>query len=136
MSLSHFSKMYNWDKEFEGYSFYSKNSYTPAFKSVKSYIEADEPLMLSELLNNHTNASIYSIMQCMSMIPSIKCIEYLVSIGTPLNVSFNTNPFGNVTIMQYIDQVYALPTKTNIRAKQIVKGAIDRGLLKLNNLKV
>ncbi len=136
MSLSHFSKMYDWNKEFESYSIYTKNSHSNAFKSIKSYIEADEPLMLSELVNHNVNASIYAVMLAMSMIPSLKCIEYLVSIGTPLNVSFNTNPFGKVTIYEYINKAYEMPTKTNIRCKQLVKDAIARGLVKLNNLKV
>lgn len=126
------SPMYNWDKEFEKYSIYSKNSYSNAFKSIKSYIEADEPLMLSELLKNNDKARIYAMMQCMSLIPSIKCIEYLASIDTPLNVAFAENPFGNCNVIEYINLAYNTPTKTNIRCKQIVTDAINRGLSKIS----
>lgn len=128
------SPMYNWDKEFDTYSMYSKNSYSNAFKSIKSYIEADEPLMLSELLQNNKKACIYAMMQCMSFIPSIKCIEYLISIDTPLNVAFSENPYGNINIIEYINLAYATPTKNNIRCKQIVNDAINRGLSKVSQI--
>lgn len=123
---------YNWDKEFETYSIYSKNIYSNAFKSIKSYIEADSPELLSELLKDNNKAPIYAMMQCMSLIPSVKCIEYLVSIGTPLNVVFAENPFGEINVIEYINLVYATPTKTNIRCKKIVVDAINRGLSKVS----
>jgi hypothetical protein len=134
LSAMHPFPTYNWDKEFESYSIYSKNSYSNAFKSIKSYIEADSPELLSELLKNNAKAKIYSMMQCISLIPSVKCVEYLASVGTPLNIAFDTNPLGNIDVIEYINRVYSTPTKTNIRCKALVMDAINKGLSKINNL--
>ena len=61
--------------------------------AIKSCIEADEASYLLKLLNNNTKAKIYSLICCFTFIPSVKCIEYLIADGTPLNETFENNPF-------------------------------------------
>ena len=69
--------------------------------AIKSCIEADEANLLLEIIQNNLKARIYCLICCFTYIPSIKCIERLIAEGTPLNISFEENPFQS-TPLEYL----------------------------------
>ena len=76
--------------------------------AIKSCIEADEAGYLIEILNNNYKAKIYSLIRCFTFIPSIRCIKYLIAEGTPLNETFENNPF-QCTPQEYLDRYFPAP---------------------------
>lgn len=121
--------MYKWDAEFKNTtSKYSVSGLiTSPLKALKSCVEADEPLMLSELIGTNKNAYIYALMTCFTLIPSVKCIEYLVSIGTPLDKGFEDNPYGQMSALEYLDSKYGTSDKISLKIREKIIGAITKG---------
>lgn len=111
---------YDWDNEFKGLS-----QTTVAFNAMRSCIEADEPRMLRDVLNTSRDAHIYALLLCFSHLPSIKCIEYLISHGTPLNESFDNNPY-KCTPQEYLDMHFNGTSKIYIRARTQIYNAIEK----------
>ncbi len=131
---SEYSRMYKWDSEFKT----TKNAkytvsglITPPLKALKSCIEADEPLMLSELIGTNKNACIYALMTCFTLIPSVNCIEYLVSIGTPIDKGFEDNPYGDMSAIEYLDSKFGTSDKISLKIREKIIGAISNGKAKL-----
>lgn len=122
---------YNWNNEFlqllSHQSLNKKDKFLPTgLSAIKSCIEADEPTLLSELIKRNTHAMIYSLILCFTIIPSTKCIEYLVSIGTPLHETFPNNPF-NVSPMEYLDTVFSTSVKGYLKCRNRIDMAIKKG---------
>jgi hypothetical protein len=131
---SEYNRMYKWDAEFKttkAGSYAITGHITPPLKALKSCIEADEPLMLSELIGKNKNAYIYALMTCFTLIPSVNCIEYLVSIGTPLDRAFEDNPYGNISVIEYLDSKYGTSDKISLKIREKIIGAINNGKAKL-----
>ena len=123
---------YNWEREFQ-YISNSSNKSTPiSIGAIKSCIEADEPIHLSHLLNNNQNAKIYALICCFSLIPSIKCIEYLISVDTPLDKTFDNNPF-TCTPQDYSDKYFNIKyiNKLHTNTLSSIYTAIENGRKKL-----
>lgn len=114
---------YNWDNEFKNYQ-----RFPYSFTALKSCIEADEPVLLADILGDHKNAHIYALIQCFTTIPSVKCIEYLISEGTPLNETFINNPF-QCTPQEYLNLRFNTTYKDYMKARSAIYNAINRGKL-------
>lgn len=126
---------YNWIDEFENYDTQDASHKMPvSFVALKSCVEADEPKLMADLLGDYKYAHIYALILCCSCIPSVKCIEYLISVGTPLNETFTNNPFQS-TVQEYLDNIYNITTnKMQRRARSEIYAAINRGdTLRLND---
>jgi hypothetical protein len=96
--------------------------------AIRSCIEADEPKQLLELINNNYNAKIYCLICCFTFLPAIKCIEYLISEGTPLNETFIDNPF-NSTPQEYLNNfLNHLSLSSRKKVEMLINEAIKRGL--------
>lgn len=119
---------YNWNTEFVKYAENDATHIMPvAFVALKSCAEADEPKLMAELLGDYKYAHIYALIICCRTIPSIKCIEYLVSVGTPMNETFENNPF-QCTVQEYLDNTYNNPTnKMHWKVRSDIYAAILRG---------
>lgn len=121
---------YDWDKEFKKVFTILREhnimSHSIAFSAVRSCIEADEPTLLAELLGNSRSAHIYALMVCFSAIPATKCIEYLISQGTPLNESFEYNPF-KCTPQELLDSTFTTTKKEFSKARTQIYKAINNG---------
>lgn len=122
---------YNWDNEFATFANENnavKNATTKnplSILALKSCIEADEPQFLSEIIIGYKNAHIYALLVCFSMIiPPLRCIEYLISVGTPINESFENNPF-DCTPQELLVNQYPCVTRTF----QSIHDAINRGMM-------
>ena len=105
--------------------------------AIKSCIEADEASYLLKLLNNNTKAKIYSLICCFTFIPSVKCIEYLIADGTPLNETFENNPF-RCTPEEYLDRFFPNSNimdgpRYNSLSRDAIYDAIERGILVIKN---
>jgi hypothetical protein len=116
---------------------YEDNKPVKHIGAVKSCIEADEASYLLNLLNNNTKAKIYSLICCFIFIPSVKCIEYLIAEGTPLNESFENNPF-QCTPQEYLDMYFPASTimdgpRYNCLSRNVIYDAIERGKLVIIN---
>jgi hypothetical protein len=103
--------------------------------AIKSCIEADEPEHLLIILNNNTKAKIYSLICCFAFIPSIKCIEALIVAGTPLDMTFENNPF-NSTAQEYLDKYFPISNmfdgpRYNCVARELIYDAIKRGKMRI-----
>ena len=101
--------------------------------AIRSCIEADEAEYLLRVLNNNTKAKIYSLICCFTFIPSIKCIEYLIAEGTPLDKTFENNPF-NCTPMDYLNKYFPASNifdgpRHNCLSRDAIYEAIERGRL-------
>jgi hypothetical protein len=95
--------------------------------AIKSYIEADEAISLLEIIENNIKAKIYCLIACFTFIPSIKCIELLIAKGTPLNQTFENNPF-NCTAQEYLDTHFnGISSKIYIKARESIYKAIEKG---------
>ena len=123
---------YNWDEEF---SRNEEEICDPrrriSFMAIKSCIEADEPRALGEVLGAHRNANIYAMLLCFSMRPSVRCIEYLVSNGTPLDETFPNNPF-HCSPQEYLDSKFPTVAGRSLARIEIEK-AIAKGKERLKN---
>jgi len=101
--------------------------------AIKSCIEADEASYLLKILNNNTKAKIYSLICCFTFIPSVKCIEYLIADGTPLNETFENNPF-QCTPQEYLDRFFPVSNimdgpRYTCLSHDAIYDAIERGYL-------
>lgn len=127
---------YNWDKEFtKAHTFLEQHNiltHSIAFSAIRSCIEADEPKLLAELLGDSKNAHIYALMMCFTAIPATKCIEYLVSNGTPLNESFCHNPF-KCTPQELLDTAFSTTKKEFSKARGQIYKAIQNGRILAKN---
>ncbi len=104
-----------------------------SISAIKSCIEADEPIMLLEALNNNYKAKIFALICCFTFIPSAKCIEYLIADGTPLDKTFDNNPFG-CTPQEYLDKHFSFTTnKLHTKARNIIFTSIEKGKLRKKN---
>jgi hypothetical protein len=132
--------MYDWNTEFKQSKYLSsltsltalsgvknKIHLTPGLMAIKSCIEADDPMALKDLLNEHKGAHIYALIQCFTIIPALKCIEYLITEGTPTDVTFDDNPFGK-TAQQYFDDNFNVSTNSHhLKVRTLITGAMSRG---------
>lgn len=101
--------------------------------TIKSYIEADEAVSLLEIIENNNKAKIYCLILCFTFIPSIKCIELLIAKGTPLNKTFENNPF-NCTPQEYLDAHFNnTSNKIYTKARNAIYQAIEKGKQMLEN---
>jgi hypothetical protein len=116
-----------WDKEFKMSLKHGDNYSSMALKAIKSCIEADEPYALEEIVRNDKHAKIYALMSCFTMIPAVKCIEYLISAGTPLDVRFTNNPYGNFTAQEYLDAKFGTSDNFTMRIRVKIEVAINKG---------
>lgn len=101
--------------------------------AIKSCIEADEAEYLLRILNNNSKAKIYSLICCFTFIPSIKCIEHLIAAGTPLDETFERNPFG-CTPMDYLNKYFPASNifdgpRYNCLSRDAIYDAINKGRL-------
>lgn len=132
---------YDWDREFERvYTILREHnimSHSIAFSAVRSCIEADMPTLLAELLGNNRDAHIYALMVSFTSIPATKCIEYLISQGTPLNESFAYNPF-KCTPQELLDSTFTTTKKEFSKTRTQIYKAIKNGsiLEKKNDHKI
>jgi hypothetical protein len=81
------------------------NDKTLKVSAIKSYIESDEAILLLDTIKNNYNAKIYCLISCFTFHPSIKCIELLITEGTPLDKTFEQNSF-NCTPQQFLDKYF------------------------------
>ena len=112
---------------------YEDNKPIKHIGAIKSCIEADEASYLLKILNNNTKAKIYSLICCFTFIPSVKCIEYLIADGTPLNETFENNPF-QCTPQEYLDAYFPDSNifdgpRYNCLSRNAIYDAIERGIL-------
>ncbi len=148
--------MYNWDIEFEKYNrmlnnganivrvnnklgpsiFNTSQSYNIGFNkssipesivALKSCIEADDPRRLFEVIQDNKLAASFSLYCCITLIPALKCIEYLISNGASMNRTFNNCPYGGVTPQQYMDEVFSSSSPMSLKTRQNIVNAITRG---------
>jgi len=112
---------------------YEENKPIKHIGAIKSCIEADEASYLLKILNNNTKAKIYSLICCFTFIPSVKCIEYLIAEGTPLDKTFEYNPF-KCTPQEYLDQYFPASNilegpRYTCLSHNAIYDAIERGKL-------
>lgn len=101
--------------------------------AIKSCIEADEAITLLEIIDNNFKAKIYYLITCFTFIPPVKCIELLIAEGTPLNQSFENNPF-QCTPQEYLDKHFNITSnKLQTKSRNAIYQAIERGKIKLKN---
>lgn len=111
----------------------SDGSPIKSISAIKSCIEADEATSLLEVLNNNYKAKIFALICCFTFIPSAKCIEYLIADGTPLDKSFENNPFG-CSPQEYLDKHFSFTTnKLHTKARNIIFTSIEKGKLRKKN---
>jgi hypothetical protein len=104
-----------------------------SISAIKSYIEADEGIMLLEAINDNYKAKVFALICCFTFIPSAKCIEYLIADGTPLDKTFDNNPFG-CTPQEYLDKHFSFTTnKLHTKARNIIFTSIEKGKLRKKN---
>lgn len=107
------------------------NKSIKSVSAIKSCIEADEPILLLDLLKDNYEAKIFALICCFTLIPSAKCIENLIASGTPLNTSFENNPFG-CTPQEYIDKHFGFTTnKLHSKARNIILNSIEKGKIRM-----
>lgn len=104
-----------------------------SLSALKSCIEADEPESLLEILDNNYKAKIFALICCFTFIPSAKCIEYLIANGTPLNKTFDNNPF-QCTPQEYLDKYFNLTSnKLHTKARNTILISIEKGKVRKKN---
>jgi len=91
---------------------------------MKRYIEEDNPYALSSILLDHKNVSIYALICCFEK-PSLKCIDFLVRQGIPLDQSFGTNPFDS-SPLSYLKYNFTKLHPSYFLIKQTIEDAIDK----------
>ena len=112
---------------------YDYNRPVEYISAIKSCIEADEASYLLKILNNNSKAKIYSLICCFTFIPSVKCIEYLIAEGTPLNETFENNPF-QCTPQEYLNICFpAFNMDGSQLSRNAIYDAIERGSLIMKN---
>jgi hypothetical protein len=104
-----------------------------SISAIKSYIEADEGTILVEAINNNYKAKIFALICSFTFIPSIKCIEQLIADGTPLDKTFDNNPFG-CTPQEYLDKHFGFTAnKRHTSVRTSIYNAIEKGKLRRKN---
>lgn len=105
--------------------------------AIKSCIEADESAYLLKIIGTNYKARIYSLIRCFTFIPSVRCIETLIAEGTPLDETFENNPF-KCTPQEYLDKYF--PTSNimegpqyNCLSRDRIYEAIQRGKMVMKN---
>jgi hypothetical protein len=122
---------YYWDTNTLQKILYDTNKSTKSINAIRSCIEADEATLLLEAIGNNYNAKIYCLICCFTFLPSVKCIELLISEGTPLDKSFEFNPF-QCTAQEYLDKHFGFTVnKLHTKARNSIYQAIEKG--KRNN---
>ena len=116
---------------------YEDNKPIKHIGAIRSCIEADEASYLLKILNNNSKAKIYSLMCCFTFIPSVKCIEYLIADGTPLDETFENNPF-QCTPQEYLDEYFPDSNifdgpRYNCLSRNAIYYAIERGNFVVKN---
>jgi hypothetical protein len=102
--------------------------------AIKSYIEADEGIILLEAINNNQKAKIFALICCFTFIPSVKCIEHLIANGTSLDETFDNNPFG-CSPQEYLDKHFGFTiNKAHTKARTLIYNAIERGKIRRKNI--
>jgi len=118
---------------------YEDNKPIKHIGAIKSCIEADEASYLLKILNNNRKAKIYSLICCFTFIPSVKCIEYLIADGTPLDETFENNPF-QCTPQEYLDMYFPVSNifdgpRYSCLSRDAIYYAIKQGKLVVNHKK-
>lgn len=109
------------------------NDTTLKISAIKSYIESDEATTLLENIKHNYNAKIYCLIACFSFHPSVKCIELLIQEGTPLDKTFENNPF-KCTPQKFLDIHFnASSNKIHTKVRNLIYQAIERGKNTRNN---
>lgn len=104
-----------------------------SLSALKSCIEADEPDSLLEVIDNNSKAKIFSLICCFTFIPSVKCIESLIANGTPLDKTFDNNPF-NCTPQEYLDKYFNFTSnKLHTKARNNIYLSIEKGKIRRKN---
>lgn len=104
-----------------------------SISAIKSCIEADEATILLEILNGNYKAKIFSLICCFTFIPSSKCIEYLIADGTPLDKTFDNNPFA-CTPQEYLDKHFGFTVnKLHTKARTTIFNSIEKGKIRRKN---
>jgi hypothetical protein len=121
----------NWDTKY--LQTILSNDTTLKISAIKSYIESDEAIALLENIKHNYNAKIYCLIACFSFHPSVKCIELLIQEGTPLDKTFENNPF-NCTPQEFLNKHFNNTTsKIHIKTRNLIYQAIERGKNNSNN---
>ncbi len=112
------------------------NDKTLKVSAIKSYIESDEAILLLDTIKNNYNAKIYCLISCFTFHPSIKCIELLITEGTPLDKTFEQNSF-NCTPQQFLDKYFNNTSNNTLnkptsKAYNSIYKAIESGKNKYN----
>lgn len=108
----------------------SENNYLN-INAMKSYIEADEAQLLLDIIGQNYKARIYCLISCFTILPAVKCIELLIAKGTPLNQTFEHNPF-HCTPEEYIKTIFNSSIKSKSKSLNDINQAIKKGLHILN----
>jgi hypothetical protein len=105
-----------------------KDSYPiKSVSAIKSCIEADEANLLLEAVGLNKKARIFALISCFTYIPSVKCIEHLIAEGTPLNETFENNPF-ECSPQEFLVKHFDLTAnKLHTRARNSIYSAIEKG---------
>jgi hypothetical protein len=104
-----------------------------SISAIKSYIEADEGIILTEAINDNYKAKIFALICCFTYIPSVRCIEQLIADGTPLDRTFDNNPFG-CTPQEYLDTHFGFTAnKLHTKARTSIYNAIEKGKIRRKN---
>jgi hypothetical protein len=104
-----------------------------SISAIKSCIEADEPILLLDMIRDNYEAKIFALTCCFTFIPSVKCIEHLIAAGTPLDKTFDNNPF-NCTPQEYLDKHFSFRNNsTHSKARTSIYNSIENGKLHLKN---
>lgn len=117
-----------WNTEILHKNIFNENP-IKSISALKSCIEADEPILLLELINDNYKAKIFSLICCFTFIPSAKCIEYLIAAGTPLDMTFDNNPF-DCTPQEYLNKHFNFTSnKRHTKARNTIYTSIEKGKL-------
>jgi hypothetical protein len=104
-----------------------------SISAIKSCIEADEPILLLDAINHSYKAKIFALISCFTNIPSIKCIEQLIADGTPLDMTFDNNPF-QCTPKEYLDKHFGFTSnKLHTKARNLIYSSIEKGKIRRKN---
>lgn len=110
--------MIDWINEFKRYTNDPSNLSQPLI-TLKSYIEADEPDMLFELISNSPEACIFTLISCVKFIPALRCMKALLDFDTPINKTFEYNPHG-CTFIEYVENFKTYHFRSYIKIYEIL----------------
>jgi hypothetical protein len=85
------------------------------------------------MIEDNLKARIYCLISCFTYIPSVKCIELLVAKGTPLNMTFDNNPYQS-TPLEYLHKNFEYSSnRSHIKALNSIFHSIELGKIKYTN---